>query len=128
MPKLTAEQKQRQSEDIVRQRKERSAKLLKLWKRGEHSGQTKSGCTSEFVKKYLRRKYNNACAECKWDKINLSTGKSPLEIEHKNGDSTDGSIENVTLLCPNCHSLTPTWKALNKGRANKDRLKRHKLL
>ena len=37
----------------------------------------------------------------------------PIELEHKNGDSTDNRLENLTLLCPNCHALTETYRAKN---------------
>lgn len=37
----------------------------------------------------------------------------PLELEHINGDSSDNRLENLTLLCPNCHSLTPTYRGKN---------------
>ncbi len=33
-----------------------------------------------------------------------------LELEHIDGDHTNNQIENLTLLCPNCHSLTSTWR------------------
>ena len=33
-----------------------------------------------------------------------------LELEHIDGVHTNNQIENLTLLCPNCHSLTPTWR------------------
>jgi len=33
-----------------------------------------------------------------------------LELEHKNGDRKDNTRENLELLCPNCHSQTPTWR------------------
>lgn len=39
----------------------------------------------------------------------------PLELEHINGVSDDHRIENLMLLCPNCHALTPTWR----GRKNR---------
>ena len=28
--------------------------------------------------------------------------------------------ENLTLLCPNCHSLTPTYRGANKGNGKRD--------
>lgn len=33
----------------------------------------------------------------------------PLELDHVNGDHTDNRLENLRILCPNCHALTDTW-------------------
>lgn len=33
-----------------------------------------------------------------------------LEVHHIDGDRTNNSIENLQLLCPNCHSTTSSWK------------------
>lgn len=38
----------------------------------------------------------------------------PLELDHINGDNRDHRLENLRLLCPNCHALTPTYRARNK--------------
>lgn len=39
-----------------------------------------------------------------------------LHLDHINGDSEDNRIENLRVLCPNCHSQTPTYCGRNKGR------------
>ena len=33
-----------------------------------------------------------------------------MELHHVNGDNTDNRIENLQMLCPNCHSQTDTWR------------------
>lgn len=42
--------------------------------------------------------------------------KIPLELEHIDGNRRNNFIENLTLLCPNCHALTPTYRGRNRGR------------
>lgn len=37
-----------------------------------------------------------------------------LQLDHINGNNTDNRIENLKLLCPNCHSQTPTFSGKNK--------------
>lgn len=38
----------------------------------------------------------------------------PLELEHKDGNPSNNRLDNLTLLCPNCHSLTDTYRGRNK--------------
>lgn len=40
----------------------------------------------------------------------------PLQLDHIDGDRTNNQLTNLRILCPNCHALTRTWCARNRGR------------
>lgn len=53
-------------------------------------------------------KYNK-CEECGIDNWN---GKSiNCELHHKDGNRTNHKLENLQILCPNCHSQTDTFRS-----------------
>lgn len=37
----------------------------------------------------------------------------PLELHHKDGNKDNNSLDNLELLCPNCHYFTDTYKIKN---------------
>jgi 5-methylcytosine-specific restriction endonuclease McrA len=40
-----------------------------------------------------------------------------LQLHHVNGDGRDNRLENVQILCPNCHSQTGSWGGRNGKRS-----------
>lgn len=89
-------------------------KKIDSWLIGEYNGQQIDGTISKTIREYLLKKTNYHCEKCGWGEINPTTGKVPLEIHHKDGNYLNNRPENLEVLCPNCHSLTPNYKALNK--------------
>ena len=53
------------------------------------------------------------CEMCSWAKVSPD-GRIPLELDHINGDRFDNRLQNLRILCPNCHSLQPTHRGRNK--------------
>jgi 5-methylcytosine-specific restriction endonuclease McrA/transposase len=63
----------------------------------------------------LKKRECERCGLASWHDRPLS-----LELHHRNGDGNDNRLENLALLCPNCHSQTDTWGGRNRrlrGRA-----------
>jgi len=52
------------------------------------------------------------CEICGWCEKSKD-GRLPLELDHINGDSNDNRLENLRVLCPNCHSLQSTHRGRN---------------
>lgn len=76
---------------------------------------------SEFQSYKLKKRLFNsglkkpACELCGWCQ-KAEGGRIPVELDHINGNRRDNRLENLRILCPNCHSLQSTHRGLNQKR------------
>ena len=75
----------------------------------EHSSLSSSNVKNLVYRLGLKE---NKCEICG---INTWLGNPIIcEIHHINGDSSDNRIENLQILCPNCHSQTDNFRSRNR--------------
>jgi 5-methylcytosine-specific restriction endonuclease McrA len=95
----------------------------KTKERLEKSLQNGDSISSSLIRKYLIETIGIQCQQCKntlWNDLPIT-----VEVEHIDGNSENNKLDNLTLLCPNCHSQTDTYKAKNMGNGRHSRRQRY---
>lgn len=72
--------------------------------------------TYKLKKRLLNEKiFEHKCSCCK----NITWINKPiaLELHHKDGNCLNNNLENLELLCPNCHAFTDNYRGKNQERA-----------
>lgn len=65
-----------------------------------------------LIKENIKTHKCESCELTIWKNVLI-----PLELNHKNGINNDHRIENLELLCPNCHALTSNYRGKNSESA-----------
>jgi hypothetical protein len=76
-----------------------------------HPGRNRNHIKLRLIRGGLKDGVCERCGINEWNGAPVS-----LELHHVNGDGKDHRLENLELLCPNCHSQTETWGGRNRGR------------
>ena len=77
----------------------------------ENSGASRSNLRKRLIKDGIFEARCYKCNNTEWNGQPIS-----LELEHINGIRDDNRLPNLTILCPNCHAQTPTYRGRNRGK------------
>ena len=69
---------------------------------------------TKLLKEGLKEHKCECCQNTIWNEQPI-----PLEVHHEDGNKDNNDIDNLKLLCPNCHALTDNYRGKN--------IKKHKL-
>lgn len=81
---------------------------------GKHPTYSRHSLKARLLKEGLKQ---NVCEECGLD--NEWHGKKiVMHLDHKNGIHNDHKLKNLRMLCPNCHSQTPTYAGRTRNKTD----------
>lgn len=77
-----------------------------------------------YIRDYVFKQQDGLCAVCggaaEWQDLPLQ-----FVLDHIDGDASNNHRDNLRLVCPNCDSQLPTFKARNRGNGRAWRKQRY---
>lgn len=104
----------------------RRQELISRFLSGENVSTANRKELPRAIRNYLLDLSGQKCSRCGWSEVSPTLGRVPLQVDHEDGDASNNTINNLRVLCPNCHSLTPTFGAQNIGRGRAWRYNKEK--
>lgn len=77
----------------------------------ENSSYKTYNLRNRLLKTHIKENMCECCGNTMW-----LGNPIPLELHHINGNNNDHRLENLMMLCPNCHSQTDNYRGKNKSR------------
>lgn len=71
---------------------------------------TTSTLRKRLIEEHLKPNHCERCLREDWNGLPI-----PLELDHVNGKRDDNRLDNLRILCPNCHAQTETYRGKNIG-------------
>lgn len=93
----------------------RQRRVVEDWLAGGKAVKGAMMVMKKAVRKHLIDKAGGCCEACGWNGKHPADGRSLLHIHHKDGDASNSSPSNLSVLCPNCHSMTENFGTRNRG-------------
>jgi hypothetical protein len=84
--------------------KPRKLSLDELLCKSDRTRTHTSGLRVRLIREGILEERCSVCSLTEW-----MGKKIVLQLDHENGDRQDNTRTNLRLLCPNCHSQTPTF-------------------
>lgn len=85
---------------------------------GKYKGYNRVHLKRRLIEEKIKENKCELCGISEWQGNPLS-----LQLHHKDGDINNNSLENLQLLCPNCHSQTETFSGKNTRKNSKEPIK-----
>ena len=101
-------------------------KSVEEWKNGTATGHDKRYKIKPLIREYFLKRAEYKCERCEFSGVNPYTGKSILQLHHKDGNAANVSEENIEVLCPNCHAMTENFGSRNKSSVKKYKKKEYR--
>jgi 5-methylcytosine-specific restriction endonuclease McrA len=75
---------------------------------GKHPYYQTNKLRKRLIKEGIKKEECEECHITDWNNKRVA-----FELEHMDGDRTNHKLENLKILCPNCHSQTETYRGKN---------------